>query len=68
MRCQEIMNPKVERIGLEESLQAAATRMRDQDIGFLPVVDKGGLVVGTITDRDIRRARDRRGQGRRARW
>ncbi len=47
------MNPKVERIRMDESLRAAAVRMRDLDIGFLPVVNAQGLVVGTITDRDM---------------
>src|SRR5688572_11260896 len=53
MRCMEIMNPRVERIGMDETVRAAAVRMRDYDIGFLPVTDSKGLVVGTITDRDI---------------
>jgi CBS domain-containing protein len=53
MRCQEIMNTKVERIGMDEPVRAAAAIMRDHDIGFLPVVDAKGMVVGTITDRDI---------------
>ena len=53
MRCSEIMNPRVERIQIGEKIRAAAIRMRDHDIGFLPVVDERGMVVGTITDRDI---------------
>jgi CBS domain-containing protein len=53
MRSHEIMNTRVERIGMDESVRAAAVRMRDYDIGFLPVTDSKGLVVGTITDRDI---------------
>jgi CBS domain-containing protein len=31
----------------------AAERMRSDNIGFLPVCDASGRVVGTITDRDI---------------
>lgn len=53
MRCQDILTSSVERISTDEPLQAAAVRMRDHDIGFLPVIDQRGLVVGTITDRDI---------------
>jgi CBS domain-containing protein len=53
MKCNEIMNSKVERIRADESLRSAAERMRDHDIGFLPVCDDKGLVVGTLTDRDI---------------
>lgn len=47
------MNEKVERVRADESLRSAAERMRDHDIGFLPVCDAKGVVVGTITDRDI---------------
>lgn len=47
------MNAKVERVRADESLRSAAERMRDHDIGFLPVCDDKGLVVGTVTDRDI---------------
>ena len=27
--------------------------MRDQDIGFLPVCEAGGKVIGAVTDRDL---------------
>lgn len=53
MRCEEIMNVDVERVRGSESIHEAAARMRDRDIGFLPVVDDRGAVVGTLTDRDI---------------
>jgi CBS domain-containing protein len=53
MRCEEIMNADVERVRGSDSVQEAAARMRDRDIGFLPVVDDQGVVVGTVTDRDI---------------
>ena len=36
----------------DETLQAAAQRMRDLDIGALPVRD-GQALVGMVTDRDI---------------
>ena len=36
----------------DETLQAAAQRMRDLDIGSLPVRD-GQALVGMVTDRDI---------------
>jgi CBS domain-containing protein len=39
-------------VGPELSLQEAARRMRDINIGSLPVVEKGQL-LGMITDRDI---------------
>jgi CBS domain-containing protein len=36
----------------DETLQAAARRMRELDVGALPVTD-GGALVGMVTDRDI---------------
>ncbi len=47
------MNSDVERLRGADSVQEAAARMRDRDIGFLPVVDAQGIVIGTLTDRDI---------------
>jgi CBS domain-containing protein len=53
MRCIEIMKSVVECIGPNDSAQTAAMRMRDSNVGFLPVCDDDSRVVGTITDRDI---------------
>src|SRR5207253_3180396 len=36
-----------------ERAWAAAALMRDRNVGFLPVCDQDGRVIGTITDRDI---------------
>jgi predicted transcriptional regulator/uncharacterized protein (DUF2267 family) len=36
-----------------DTVQAAAQRMGDDNIGFLPVCDASGKVVGALTDRDI---------------
>jgi CBS domain-containing protein len=49
----EIMKRDVECLAPRESVQAAAARMREQNIGFLPVCDDGMKVLGTVTDRDI---------------
>ena len=46
------MSRTVSTIELGATLQTAAQRMRDLDIGALPVIDEGAL-VGIITDRDI---------------
>jgi CBS domain-containing protein len=35
------------------SSRAAARRMRDRNLGFLPVCDRHRRVIGMITDRDI---------------
>ncbi len=48
----DIMTRTVSTIELDATLQTAAQRMRDLDIGALPVTDEGAL-VGVVTDRDI---------------
>src|SRR5215471_15304670 len=53
MRCQEIMKKDVHCVGPEDSVEAAARRMRLENVGFLPVWDPSKRVVGTVTDRDI---------------
>ncbi len=40
-------------IGPEASLREAAKKMADHGIGFLPVVDEKGDLVGVISERDI---------------
>ena len=52
MKVKEIMTSEVQVIHPDDSLQAAAEKMRSHDIGFLPVLDADQL-VGVITDRDI---------------
>jgi CBS domain-containing protein len=53
LRCEEIMKRDVECVTLQDSLQLAARKMRDQNVGFLPVCANGKTVAGTITDRDL---------------
>ncbi|WP_224360367.1 CBS domain-containing protein [Hyalangium versicolor] len=53
MRCEEIMKRDIECLSPRDTVEAAALRMRDQNIGFLPVCDTSGKVLGTLTDRDI---------------
>ncbi len=53
MRCQEIMKQDLECISPRDSVEEAAQRMRDENIGFLPVCDESKKVLGTLTDRDI---------------
>jgi CBS domain-containing protein len=48
----EIMTKSVATVQRDETLQAAAQRMRDMDVGSLPVLD-GQAIVGMVTDRDI---------------
>lgn len=53
MRCEDIMRRPVQSVGPLDSVATAARRMRDTNIGFLPVCDEHGRVRGVITDRDI---------------
>lgn len=53
MRCQDIMKRPVVSCTDTEAIQAAALKMRDANIGFLPVCSAAGRVVGVLTDRDI---------------
>ena len=52
MKLREIMSNHVEVIHPGDTLQAAAEKMRDRDIGFLPVCD-GERLIGVLTDRDL---------------
>jgi CBS domain-containing protein len=52
MKLKEIMTRSVEMIHPDETLQTAARKMRDSDIGFLPVCD-GDHLVGVVSDRDL---------------
>ena len=53
MLCREVMKTHVTRCMETLSVQACAEMMRDDNIGFMPVVDAGQQVVGVITDRDL---------------
>ena len=52
MLVREIMTRDVQLLAPYDTLRDAARRMRDEDIGSLPVAD-GDRLVGYITDRDI---------------
>jgi CBS-domain-containing membrane protein len=53
MRCEEIMKREVKCLGTSDTVQVAATLMRDGGLGFLPVCDSSHRVLGTVTDRDL---------------
>ncbi len=53
MRCEEIMKRDVECVSPRDTVVDAACRMRDENVGFLPVCDPSKKVLGTLTDRDI---------------
>ena len=52
MKLREIMTRDVVVLQPDDSLQSAAKKMRDRNIGFLPVCD-GEELIGVISDRDI---------------
>jgi CBS domain-containing protein len=52
MKLSEIMTREVAILQPDDSLQFAAKKMRDLNIGFLPVCD-GEDLIGVISDRDI---------------
>ena len=53
MKCKDIMKTDIECVSPQASVQEAARKMRDQNIGFLPVCEANMKVIGTVTDRDI---------------
>ena len=52
-RCADVMKTVPQAVREDDPLRLAAEIMSAANIGFLPVCDDGGRVVGTITDRDI---------------
>jgi CBS domain-containing protein len=48
----DIMTRSIATVQRDETLQAAAKRLREMDVGSLPVLD-GKAVAGIVTDRDI---------------
>ena len=52
MQIQELMTSNVQSVSPETSIKAAATKMRDLDVGSLAVIENGQL-CGIVTDRDI---------------
>ena len=53
MICSDIMKSDVECVSPQTPLQDAARKMRDQNVGFLPVCDDRMHALGVLTDRDI---------------
>lgn len=53
MRCEEIMKRDLECVSPRDTVEDAARKMRDENLGFLPVCDQSKKVLGTLTDRDI---------------
>jgi CBS domain-containing protein/uncharacterized protein (DUF2267 family) len=52
MKLKDVMTENVEVVAPDTSLEEAARKMRDLDVGLLPVCD-GERVVGMLSDRDL---------------
>jgi CBS domain-containing protein len=53
MKLGKIMSQNVEAISAGSTVVAAAEKMARLDIGFLPVFEEAGEIVGIVTDRDL---------------
>ncbi len=53
MLCEEVMKREFECVSPHNTVEDAAAKMRDLNIGFLPVCDPFGKVLGALTDRDL---------------
>jgi CBS domain-containing protein len=53
MKCRDVMLTLVFKCRPDTPASACAQMMRDDRIGFVPVVDDSGAVVGVVTDRDL---------------
>lgn len=49
----EIMTPGAECVGENETLETAARKMKDLDVGALPICGEHDRLMGMVTDRDI---------------
>jgi CBS domain-containing protein len=47
------MTPEPEVLRTDDTVRTAAAKMRDGNIGFLPVLDDVEQLVGVVTDRDL---------------
>lgn len=52
MQVKQVMTKHIDSLPPNASLQAASTSMQKHNVGFLPV-EKNGILVGVLTDRDI---------------
>jgi CBS domain-containing protein len=53
MLCRDVMKGDISCVSPRDSAEDAAVRMRDDNVGFLPVCDQSMKVVGALTDRDL---------------
>src|ERR1700737_465096 len=53
MKVREAMAKTVSSARRSDTVTDVAKKMKQEDAGFMPVVEDGGAVIGVITDRDI---------------
>jgi CBS domain-containing protein len=53
MLCKDVMKTNVECLSPTDHVQSAARRMREKNIGAIPVCDDKRTVIGMVTDRDL---------------
>ncbi|MBN9518067.1 CBS domain-containing protein [bacterium] len=53
MLLKDVMTAGVECVGLDDTIQTAARKMRDLDAGPVPVCGDNDQLAGVLTDRDI---------------
>jgi CBS domain-containing protein len=53
MQCRELMKSPVVCCSVDDGAARVAALMRNRKLGFMPVCDSEGRVVGTVTDRDL---------------
>jgi len=53
MKCEEVMKRDPCRLAPDDPAAFAAMQMESANVGFLPVCDAAGIVIGTVTDRDL---------------
>src|SRR6266478_6205312 len=68
MNVADVMTRKVITVKPETTIAEAARRMLRHRIGGLPVVDKGGAVVGVVTEGDLLRRAETGTERRHPRW
>ncbi len=52
LKVRDIMTTKVDFCTPDDNIYEVATKMKQDDVGMIPIVDKGA-VIGVITDRDL---------------
>jgi CBS domain-containing protein len=53
MICGDVIHRPLTRVRASDTIQVVARRMRDENVGFVPVVDDDDCAIGVVTDRDL---------------